>query len=310
MKPWIITALAVFVASTIGQPSALARTWYVNTAGTGDAPTIAAALDSCAAGDSVLVAPGTYQIASHLFINANSVTLVSEAGAEATILQQLSSHVYMLIFNESVVEGFTFNGISLGNNGSWTQGGRISKNIFHGTGEAYENAMLFWEQGTLTISGNCIHSYSGTGVFLSESSGFTFEHNTITGCGTAIALDGSYPWDAVRFNLIVGNQYGIIDVGAATLGLSCNDVFGNSVANYYGYGDDPTGTNGNISVDPQFCAVDPAGTGNFFLQSDSPCAPGNHPDGTPCGVIGARPVGCKDVSVRQATWGTIKSMYR
>ena len=36
------------------------RTWSVNAEGTGDAPSIQAAIDSCAAGDTVLAAPGTY----------------------------------------------------------------------------------------------------------------------------------------------------------------------------------------------------------------------------------------------------------
>ena len=40
--------------------SSLARTWNVNTAGTGDVPTIQAAIDSAGAGDEIVVAPGRY----------------------------------------------------------------------------------------------------------------------------------------------------------------------------------------------------------------------------------------------------------
>ncbi|MDD4857397.1 MAG: hypothetical protein PHD74_04735, partial [Candidatus Krumholzibacteria bacterium] len=80
-------------------------------------------------------------------------------------------------------------------------------------------------------------------------------------------------------------------------------------ANYI-YGTDLTGTNGNISVDPQFCAGDPSGSGDFFLQSDSPCAPGNNPDEASCGLIGAYPVGCREDSVERASWGAIKSLFR
>ena len=40
--------------------SALARTWYITPDGLGDAPTIQAGVDSSSAGDTVLVACGTY----------------------------------------------------------------------------------------------------------------------------------------------------------------------------------------------------------------------------------------------------------
>jgi len=308
MKTWLIAALAVSIGSAVVSPGAHGRTWRVNAAGTGDAPSIAAALDSCAAGDSVLVAAGNYQIDSHLSFQEERVTLVSEAGAEATVLERGAAPVAVFVGTESVVEGFTFKSMHFGNGVSFSHGGRISNNIFRGSGDPYESAMVFWEHGGMTISDNCIYSY-GDGIMLSESSGYIFDHNTITACGTALSLDGTYPWNTIRNNLIVGNNYGINLSGGVVGEVSCNNVFGNSIANYL-YGTDPTGTNGNISVDPQFCAVDPPGSGNFLLQSDSPCAAGNHPDGASCGLIGAYPVGCEEISVERASWGAIKSIFR
>lgn len=307
MKTWIIAALAVSMGSAVISPGAHGRTWRVNAAGTGDAPSIAAALNSCAAGDSVLVAAGTYQIDSNLLIGAE-VTLVSEAGAEATVLERGATSVGVLVGTESVVQGFTLKSVFFGEGMSFGHGGRISNNILRGSGDPNEYAMLFWEFGGMTISGNCIYSYGG-GIILMESSQFIFDHNTITACGTALSLDGSYPWNTIRNNLIVGNKYGINLSGGVVGDVSCNNVFGNSIANYQ-QGTDPTGTNGNISVDPQFCAADPSGSGNFLLQSDSPCAPGHHPNGTSCGIIGAYPVGCEEISVERTSWGTIKSIFR
>jgi hypothetical protein len=309
MKTWVIVAIAVSIGASIGPPGVHGRTWRVNAAGTGDARTIAAALDSCAAGDSVLVAAGEYQIDSHMIIGDDQVTLVSEAGAAATVLECGSAPVYVLVGTESIIDGFTFNSIRFGNNGSWTHGGRISNNILRGSGDPYESAMHFWQHYGTTISGNCIYSYGG-GIGLSESSEFIFDHNTIMDCGTALAPDASWPWNTIVNNLIVGNAVGI-DFGHEDLvgTIACNNVFGNSTANYLN-GTDPTGTNGNISIDPEFCAVDPPGSGNFLLQSDSPCAPGNHPDGVSCGLIGACPVGCDKVSIEPASWGAIKSIYR
>jgi hypothetical protein len=45
--------------------SACARTWRITSAGSGDAPTIQAGIDSAAAGDMVLLADGVYTGAGH-----------------------------------------------------------------------------------------------------------------------------------------------------------------------------------------------------------------------------------------------------
>ncbi len=47
------------------------RTWYVRTDGTGDAPTIQAALDSAQAGDTVLVGSGIHQVENMLLYQMN-----------------------------------------------------------------------------------------------------------------------------------------------------------------------------------------------------------------------------------------------
>lgn len=71
--------------------------------------------------------------------------------------------------------------------------------------------------------------------------------------------------------------------------IGCCDIFDNRG------GDDlppeALDTGDNFSLDPLFCAG--PGTGDLFLQSGSPCAAGNHPDGAACGRIGAHPAGCR-----------------
>ena len=66
--------------------------------------------------------------------------------------------------------------------------------------------------------------------------------------------------------------------------------------------------NGNIEADPMFCVN--AEADSFAIASNSPCAPGNHPDGVDCGIIGARGIGCGPVPVRSSSWGRIKALLK
>jgi hypothetical protein len=111
----------------------------------------------------------------------------------------------------------------------------------------------------------------------------------------------------IRNNIITRADYGIHGSELNPPTVECNDVFGSSESLYSGI-PDQTGLNGNISVDPEFCGIDDSG--NYYLQSDSPCAPGNHPNGYECDLIGSLPVNCGKVGVERKSWGTIKSLYK
>jgi hypothetical protein len=106
--------------------------------------------------------------------------------------------------------------------------------------------------------------------------------NTVAFSGSAIVLEeGAAPM--IRRNIVASNSgRGVLCLtGDTNPAFHCNDVWNNVGGNYFGC-TDPTGTNGNISVDPLFC--DPANE-NFSLLSGSPCLPENSPPG--CGLIGA-----------------------
>lgn len=91
--------------------------------------------------------------------------------------------------------------------------------------------------------------------------------------------------------------------GEAT--LTCCDVFGNADGDWTGCIAGQLGANGNFSLDPQFCSLDMR---DFRLNATSPCLPGNHPQGTPCDLIGVYGFGCT-TAVEPATWGGIKAHY-
>jgi len=108
----------------------------------------------------------------------------------------------------------------------------------------------------------------------------------------------------VAFNTEGGGVY----CDGSTAILSCSDVFGNGDGDWTECIGDQYGVNGNFSADPLFCGPD---IGDYTLRSDSPCLPGNHPDGYACGLIGAFGEGCSGpTAVEQASWGDIKSMFR
>ncbi|MFN8176394.1 MAG: hypothetical protein U0167_00545 [bacterium] len=108
---------------------------------------------------------------------------------------------------------------------------------------------------------------------------------------------------AIRRNAITGNAHGpYFGYPVSPLTIECNDVWANGV-NWAGIAD-PTGTNGNISLEPRYCD---AAQGNFTVATNSPLRDANNP----CHVlIGAFGVGCGPVSVEPATWGKIKAAYR
>jgi hypothetical protein len=127
--------------------------------------------------------------------------------------------------------------------------------------------------------------------------------DAITGCtivgnravqGAALRLRYNESLDQhVRLELtrtIVAMNEGYLPISLYTgsvLLAGCCDLYANSS------GDDwPVGTTdlgGNFSADPRFCG---AAAGNYGLAADSPCAPGQHPGGNDCGLVGARQVGC------------------
>ncbi|GJM43930.1 MAG: hypothetical protein DHS20C21_07720 [Gemmatimonadota bacterium] len=109
----------VLAALLVSPPALSARTWHINADGTGDAPTIQAAMDSVSAGDSVLVAPGTYPGDIDL---VSGVSIVGSAGSHATIIDATSTGIcldggdpwsrsYQSPLADVLVQGLTLTGI-------------------------------------------------------------------------------------------------------------------------------------------------------------------------------------------------------
>lgn len=264
------------------------RTWYVKPDQTGDAPTIQAAIDSSGTGDTVLVAPGTYTQSMIDFWDANTLSIIGEEGAENTIMHvtDLPYHLSVGNCDSLILKGFTFENSEMGGvSFYWCSRVSVKENIFRFNDGAISLDMC----SDVAIVNNLIYSNGGGIGDIEVGGSYTISNNTIVGnelCGISLCTSGV--WHHITNNIVTGSEYGIVvsDYNFVT----CNNVYDNDI-NYQSI-TDPTGTDGNISVDSQFCAVKPDSTGNFLLQSDSPCLPGNHPDGYDCGLIGALSVGC------------------
>jgi len=137
---------------------------------------------------------------------------------------------------------------------------------------------------------------------------WVIEGNTIDSGVLALACQGALTQNVkVAKNIISRHETGLFCAFGGIVDPSCNDFFEVAVP-FDGDCPGEMGIAGNFSRDPEYCGIDDSG--NYFLQSDSPCAPGNHPDGYDCGLIGAFPVNCGKVEAKASSWGSIKSKFQ
>jgi parallel beta-helix repeat protein len=248
-----------------------ARTWHVRPDGLGDAPTIQAGIDSAATGDTVLVAPGEYEAS---LVMKNGVSLVSEAGPYHTRLQPAPPQREYIIWGSNLGQHWTEI------TGFWFEGC-----VWNELGAIYLTTCKRVDVMNNIFTGNNV------GVYVTNGSAYLF-NNTFFG-NFHYGFDAS----AVGSGLMVNNIMWSRAVGFDRVWALFNDFLVLTDAG-------PLNTE-NFSLNPQFCG---AGAGNFYLQSDSPCAPGNAPYEAE-GLIGALPVSCGSVDAKNRTWGGIKALY-
>jgi predicted outer membrane repeat protein len=196
--------------------SVQARTWYVKADQSGDAPTIQAAVDSTVAGDSILVAPGTYGWSSqgtgtqygmiHIRRGQNDFVLRSEAGPLATVLDgEYRGRVFFIDgWNNLLLEGFTIRRGQAPSFGDFTGGGiathlsfdTVRNCIFRDNIASYGGALWCGGVSAMQIEDcqfiNNNASAAGGAVYLVNSSqsptfrNTVFRHNTSMGSGGAL----------------------------------------------------------------------------------------------------------------------------
>ena len=289
----ILSVCFLFFLSLAGS-IAHSRTLYVKQDGTGDYTTIREAMHRTLAGDTVLVGPGDYY-EDYTIRMENGVVLTSESGPASTWISGFNSEIircWGLSSPLTEISGFHINqgwyGISLGNCTKTI----IKRNVFSGNRDGLRGT----DCTSLDIHTNVFLDNHGTGggngVGLVNSTA-TLHHNTFYLSNPEIQC--LYGRGILAYSNIFWGT--VVDFDLFEAGSICND--------FYNIADAGQWAGQNFSADPELCG--PTG-GNYNLQSDSPCAPGNPPMDS-CGRIGALPVGCQLVPSRKMTWGEIKAIY-
>jgi len=208
-RRWCVLAAALGLLAQAGVPVRLeAATYYVHQGGMGDFVTIQEGIDAASAGDSVLVAAGTY--AEHLYVGASSdgICLLSESGPEATVIDGEDMAGQPVLFLEDLGSQTAIVGFSIvrGRNNSW------------GAGVRCENA-------SPEIRGNIVRDNLGQ-----------------TGFGGGIGVHSGSPW--IVSNHFEENQSpdgGAINIWDGAAVIESNTFLGNVA---WGFG----GTNGGGGV--------------------------------------------------------------
>jgi predicted outer membrane repeat protein len=277
----------------------MAHVWRVP----GDAPTIGAGIDSAAAGDVVLVAPGTYAGERNrgLDFGGKEIAVISEAGAESTIIdcgeQDRGFRFSSGESSEATVRGFTIV------NGRADMGGAI---YVHGSSPTITDC-VFSGNGAGGGGGGAIYCADGSSPTIRDCGFYentsddrggairsSFASPSILNCtlvyngaplGGGVACNGST--FTIANSVVAFNVGGAIlcegGVGIPSISHSC--IFANAG------GDSLCGNyHDNLFVDPLFCGM---AQGNLTLCENSPCLPSGSPWGNPWGeLIGAYGQGC------------------
>jgi len=189
----VIAIFIVLLALCTSASYVAARTWYIKADGSGDLPTIQAAIDASDPGDVILVAAGRYTWANqggsppHAMIHIgrfqDGFTLRSESGPDATIIDAQGQNRVFFIdgMNNIEIDGFTITRGVAPAFGDYRGGGMaaahtedVIKNCIFENNEAREGGGLFLGgNGVVDIEGcifrNNIAYENGGGMWFAYS---------------------------------------------------------------------------------------------------------------------------------------------
>jgi hypothetical protein len=254
--------------------------------------TIAAAIQACSDGDSIIVGPGIYDPPPTVFNEPDNITLLGNGytGANRTIiLGNFSSEIEAKIDIRGV-SGWEIGGFEMTVGHKGINSSDINNCYIH---DLYVHDVT-WDYAVGVELGNaynvlvdrCIFercTYSGIEIYYNGGTGITIRNNTIlysTGVpgwfhGNGILVRGNVPGILIENNIIGYNTGQGVEFQSSPpppSSLDYNDVYGNQLSNWQGCTPGPH----NLSVNPLF--VGGTGAGQYMLQSTSPCINAGDPN--------------------------------
>lgn len=210
MRTFLTVSLVLFVLLASGAPVS-ATSWYIKDDGTGDAASIGLAISSAAAGDTILLAAGTF-FESGLDILDKPLVIQSESGPDVTTIDCTNSGYGILYDNFLLTPGYVeVSGISI-----------INANIL---GPALTIATC---HDSVLIENNTITNSTFGIVTFSLVPLVTINNNRISGC-TSDGMRTSGPGPKlVTNNEITGNGGDGIELFSPNFLIDGNTITGNS----------------------------------------------------------------------------------
>jgi predicted outer membrane repeat protein len=318
--------LQLIVAVCTSTRPVSAAEFLVRPDGSGDAPTIQAAVDLSTDGDIITLADGRFVgDGNRDIIVRKAVTIRSQGGdPESCIIDctdpsgSFHDGIYFrFTASNPTLEGITITGGRLDefDTGAavkmWFSSPTLRRCVFRNN-VAGQGAAIHVQSASPTLEEciivqNTATRFGGGGIYCGEAS------PTIVSCtiadNTAVKGAGIACWmstPTIGHTIISGNDGGeaVYCAESSAAIVSCSDIFDNSGGDWVGCIEDQAAVNGNFAAAPLFCD---AANGNFALCPQSPCAP---PGVTGCGLVGALGVGCETVGRDPSSWAETKARYR
>jgi hypothetical protein len=333
-----VTAAAVAIVWTLRWEVVSAKTIVVHPDGTGDLPTIQAAIDASADGDEVVLTDGVFRGQGNYSINfrGKGITVRSLSGDPGRCVIDCEgvsgSQDYRFGFefrlfegSDSIVEGITVTRGWYGLGGAILcyRGSPLIRNCVFEDNVAWQGGAIHCQLSSAVFE-NCVivnnraTELPGGGAFVGDADivfrACTFSYNESgvdpsgdrQGGGISIHANSFSTSSVILEHCIVSHSSrgeAIFCDERSTATISCTDIYGNAGGDWVGSIANQAGQNGNFSLDPIFCDIE---RGYFGLAENSPCAPG----ASLCGLIGALEVSCTTSGVMEMSWGKLKALYR
>lgn len=275
-----------------------AETWAVNPDGSGDAPTIQAAIDSCSNGDVIVVGSGAYDQGG-LIVDGKDI-MISGSGVPVVYSTVPGSGTGLIIRNVS--NGFFLFNLNFDNfdDGIVVEDGAPAIMIL---------TVKHCNRGIVVTGGSsspdisyCLVDSCGTAIDYGEGSGSVaggIKSNTIVHCTNGVVASAG--WVDIRYNIIYDCEAGMVYDGA-TVDLVCNCFYANTI-DYQG----GTGGASDFYLDPLFCTA-PSAPGPYYLDTNSPCWESNNTCGHDLGAFTA--LDCEGSGTEKSSLGALKKLFR